>query len=97
MEAHMEIVKLPVGVPARVEDDCIRIQQLPDGQYLLTGTLLAPSDEEGSADSVGLVESEPYPSYEAAEAAGLAWANECGVEVLHVSSSDGTEPLPEAR
>lgn len=93
----MEIVKLPVGVPARVEDDCIRIQELDDGGFLLTGTLLASGEGEDEEESVGLIESEPYPNYEAAEAAGLALANECGVEQLHVSRSDGTTPLPDPR
>lgn len=88
---------LPAGVPAKVEDDCIRIQQLADGQYLLTGTLLARCDEENGDASVGLIQSEPYPSYEAAEAAGLAWADECGVALLHVSRSNGAEPLPDPR
>ena len=89
----MEIVKLPPGVPAAVEDDCLRIQQLEDGQFLMTGTLLAGEGDD--LESVGLIESETYPSYEAAEAAGLAWAAECGVAVLHVSRSDGIKPLPE--
>jgi len=93
----MEIVNLPVGVPAKVEDDCIRIQQLPDGNFLLTGTLLTSDSVEGGEESVGLIQSEPYPSYEAAEAAGLAWADECGVARLHVSHSDGTTPLPDPR
>lgn len=93
----MDIVKLPVGVPATVEDDCIRIQELADGGFLLTGTLLASCDDAGDEESVGLVQSEPYPSYEAAEAAGLAWADECGVARLHVSRSDGISPLPDPR
>jgi len=93
----MEIVKLPVGVPAKVEDDCIGIQQLADGGFLLTGSLLAMREEDGDEESVGLVQSEPYSSYEAAEAAGLAWADECGVERLHVSRSDGAIPLPDPR
>lgn len=93
----MEIVKLPAGVPARVEDDCIRIQELPDGGFLLTGTLLATGADEADDESVGLIQSEPYPSYEAAEAAGLAWADQCGVARLHVSRSDGTSPIPDPR
>ena len=93
----MEIVKLPVGVPAKVEDDCIRIQELSDGNFLLTGSLLASDGDEGDEKSVGLIQSEPYSSYEAAEAAGLAWADECGVALLHVSRSDGTAPMPDPR
>ena len=93
----MEIVKLPVGVPAKVEDDCIRIQELADGNFLLTGTLLTSGGDEDDEESVGLIQSEPYPSYDAAEAAGLAWAHQCGVALLHVSRSDGTRPMPDPR
>jgi len=90
----MEIVKLPVGVAAKPEDDCIRIQQCADGTFLLGASFLATC-EDGVEESVGIIGSQPYDSYEDAEAAGLACASECGVQVVHVSQSDGTEPLPE--
>ena len=91
----MEIVKLPVGQSASAETDCIRIQELAGGGYDLTGSLLFNCGDVEPAESVSLIGSEPYESYEDAEAAGLAWANEHCVPVVHVSRSDGTAPLPD--
>lgn len=91
----MEIVNLPTGLTGTVEDDCIRIQQMPDGRFMLTGNVLAGCGDTEATESVGLIGSGPYDSYAAAEAAGLAWASEHCVELLHVSRSAGTEPLPE--
>ncbi|WP_420138563.1 hypothetical protein [Sphingomonas sp.] len=91
----MEIVKLPVGIAAPADADCIRIQELPGGAFALEGNLLAPADAEDIAESVSLIASDPYPTYDAAESAGLAWAHGCKVAVLHVARSDGTTPLPD--
>ena len=90
----MELVKLPVGTPAPADTDCIRIQELTSGAFALEGNLLGPPDDEDVAESVSLIATDPYASYEAAEEAGLAWAGGCSVAVLHVSRSDGTTPLP---
>lgn len=91
----MEIVKLPAGQHAAAEADCIRIQELPDGRFSLTGTLLFNCGDVEPAESVSLISSDPYRSYEDAEAAGLAWANEHCVAVVHVTRSEGTAPLPD--
>jgi len=88
----VEVVQLPAGFAAAAEADCIQIQQSADGAFLLGGTILSGGD---NAESVTLISCEPYPTYEAAEAAGLAWADACGVTVLHVSRSFGTGPLPD--
>ena len=42
-----------------------------------------------------MIGSDPYPSYEEAEAAGLAWINEHGVEQVFVARSEGVRPLPD--
>jgi hypothetical protein len=91
----VDIVKLPVGTAAPADADCIRVQELPDGAFALEGNLLAPPDAEDISESVSLIAIDPYPSYEAAESAGLAWAHGCKVAVLHVARSDGTTPLPD--
>jgi len=91
----MEITHLPVGEVAEPEQDCIRIQQMRDGTFMLSGSVLLDCGDAETAESVGLIESEPYGSYEAAEAAGLAWANDHCVRLLHVCRSEGTEPLPD--
>jgi hypothetical protein len=91
----MDITHLPIGEVAEPEEDCIRIQQLQDGTFMLSGSVLLNCGDVETAESVGLITSEPYGSYEAAEAAGLAWANDHCVGLLHVCRSDGTEPLPD--
>ena len=45
------------------------------------------------AESVSLIGGEPYKTYDAAEAAGVAWAGEHCADVLYVCRSDGTRPL----
>jgi len=90
----MEIVMLPVGIAAAVEDDCIQIERSADGTFLLGGTVLC-AGEDDVTESVTLISSEPYQSYEAAEAAGLAWADACGVTMLHISRSYGTGEFPD--
>ena len=92
----MEIVNLPVGQASAPEDDCIRIQQLSNGQFALGGTVLLTCGDSDSDEVVSLVSIDPYESQEAAEAAGLAWASDhCG-QRINISRSRGTEPLPDA-
>jgi len=91
----MEIIKLPVGHVAAEDTDCIRIQQLPAGTFELNGSVLASCGDAESFESVSMVASDPYPTLDAAESAGLAWANEHCVERLYVAHSDGTKPLPD--
>lgn len=81
----MEIIELPWGIHAPRECDCIDLKETGDGRFLLeTSTLDAcPDGEEGESSSV--IASEPYPSYEAAEAAGLAIAAEQCVETIYIS------------
>ncbi|MDF2493864.1 hypothetical protein [Sphingomonas sp.] len=92
----MQIVKLPAGEPAPPDTDCIRIQERKDGQFLLEGSVLFRCGDIDSAESVSLVGGDPYPSYDDAEAAGLAWADDHCVETLHLARSAGTQPLPDA-
>ncbi len=91
----MEIVKLPAGEPAPSNGDCIRIQELENGGFRLAGSVLVRCGDGEEAESVSLVGGDPYGSYEDAEAAGLAWANEHCAEMLHISHSIGTAPLPD--
>ena len=89
----MEILKLPPGQPAPSDGDCIRIQQLADDKFELSGSVLLSCGDGDAADSVSLVGGEPYPSYDDAEAAGLAWAADQCVERVYVARSAGKEPL----
>lgn len=91
----MDIIKLPLGRQASDESDCIRIQELPGGAFALYGSVLLRCGDADIAESVSLIGGEPYPSYDAAEAAGLAWAGEHCAETLYVCRSDGTRPLPD--
>jgi hypothetical protein len=91
----MNIVKLPAGELANEESDCIQIQKLPSGEFSLTGTVLLACGDVEAIESVSLVGGKPYRTYEAAEAAGLAWASEHCVETLFVCRSDGAKPMPD--
>ena len=91
----MQIEKLPAGARASDEVDCIRVQELPDGRFSLTGSVLMRCGDGETAESVSLIGGEPYQSYEEAEAAGLAWANEHCAEIVYVSRSKGAAPLPD--
>jgi hypothetical protein len=91
----MEIVNLPTGKVAGPEADCVRIQELPGGRFTLSGAVLLTCGDTDAAESVGLIGGEPYETYDAAEAAGLAWAAEHCVETIFVSRSDGTQLLPD--
>lgn len=91
----METVTLPAGEAASAEADCIRIQETQSGLFTLAGTVLAVCGDPEAEEVLSLVASDPYESYEAAEAAGLAWANDQCVQLLYISRSKGTEPLPD--
>ena len=91
----MEIVKLAAGEQSSDESDCIRIQELPGGAFSLYGSVLFRCGDVEVAESVSLIGGEPYETYEAAEAAGVAWAGEHCADALYVCRSDGTKPLPD--
>jgi hypothetical protein len=91
----MEIVKLPPGVRASEESDCIRIQEVAGGKFSLNGSVLSRCGDDAAPESVSLIGGDLYATYEDAEGAGLAWASEHCAEILYVSRSAGTEPLPD--
>ena len=80
----MQIERLPFGERADDAADCIHIEEA-DGGFLLTGSGLSFEREGGGEDSVAIISGQPYPSAEAAENAGLAWAGSLGVERLSIS------------
>ena len=91
----MEIVKLPPGMRASADTDCISIQELRDGGFSLNGSVLVSCEDDDKAESQALIGGDPYDSYEAAEAAGLAWADELCAGTVYIARSAGTRPLPE--
>ena len=74
----MEVNKLPAGKTAPPDTDCILIEEGADGRFRLNASAL---DKD---ESIAIIGGGPYDSYEQAEAAGLAWAGEHGVETLFV-------------
>ena len=84
----MEIIKLPLGELAPGEADCISIDEMPDGRFVLNTSTLTACDPE-DAESNSVIGSEPYPSYDAAEAAGLAIAAEQCVKTVYISRQTG--------
>ncbi len=89
----MEIIKLEPGVMASEDTDCIKINTTPDGRFSLVASALMDCGDGDNVESVALVASEPYPSYEAAEAAGLAWAEAHCVATIYVETGGEAEPV----
>lgn len=89
----MEIIRLAPGVLAPEDTDCIKINRTPSGGFSLVASALMACGDSENDDSVALVSSAPYPSYEAAEAAGLAWAAAHCVETIHIETGGGQEPV----
>lgn len=88
----MKIIKLKPGETAPADTDCIKINETAGGKFTLVASALTQCAEDDNSESVALVGSDPYPSFEDAEAAGLAWANELCVETLYIET--GGEPEP---
>jgi hypothetical protein len=94
-EPAMEIIRLPLGEAPPLDRDCLRIEQQADGSFALTATALC-EDEGGDEDedaSASIVGGPTFPTVEAAEEAGLAWAREAGVEQLYIGTGTLSQPL----
>ena len=89
----MEIIRLPRGETAPADTDCIKINEAPMGGFTLVASGLAACDDDDAPESVALVNSEPYPSYDDAEAAGLAWAEELCIAKIYIETGGGSEPV----
>lgn len=82
----MEIIKLPEGERAPVDTDCISIIRRSDGRHDLNGSALLRCGDGDEVESVALIGGDPYESYDAAEAAGLAWAADHCVGKVFIST-----------
>lgn len=89
----MEIIKLAAGEMAAEDTDCIKINEAPDGRFTLVASALMECGDGDEMESVALVSSDPYASYEEAEAAGLAWAAEHCVATLYIETGGEPEPV----
>lgn len=85
----MDIITLPLGERAPEEADCISIDETSDGQFLLNTSALSACHAAEEGESTAVIGGEPYPSYDAAEAAGLAIAAEQCVDTLYISRQSG--------
>ena len=79
----VDLVKLKPGEHAPIDSDCATIEMKGDLFFLTASALLSCGDAE-AVESVSLVGSDPYRSYDEAEAAALAWASSHGVEQFFV-------------
>ena len=89
----MEIIKLRWGEMAPDDADCIKIDEAPGGRFTLVASALMVCGDGEDAESIALVASEPYTSYDDAEAAGLAWAEAHCVETIYIETGSGPEPM----
>ena len=83
----MHIIRLPESETAPPEADCITIEQRDDGKFMLNGSALMACGDTDEAESISMIGSQPYDSYDEAEAAGLAWASEHCAGEVHVSTT----------
>jgi hypothetical protein len=84
-DTAVDVIKLQPGDRAPRDSDCARIECRDDGKfYLNASALVSCGDSSNEAESVAVVGSDPYDSYEAAESAALAWAASHGVQQLYV-------------
>jgi hypothetical protein len=82
----MDIIKLPAGERAPTDSDCISIEAREDGRFTLNCSALANCDDPDETESIAVIGGDPYDSYDAAEAAGLAWAADRCVEQIYVAT-----------
>ena len=81
----MEIIKLPVGEQAPKESDCISIDERADGKFELNTSALSNCPDADEGESASVIGSQPYDSYDQAEAAGLVIASEQCVQTVFIS------------
>lgn len=79
------------GEQAPVDADCIRIEELPRSPFKLTASALCVGSDDG--DSVSIVDGLVFASVEEAEAAGITWAANVGVERLFIITGTLKHPL----
>lgn len=84
----LEIIKLPAGELAPDESDCVRVIRRPGGGFELNCNALQADGRDGEVDSVSLIGGDTYRTFELAEAAGLAWANDHSSERVYVCTLD---------
>ena len=83
----MEIIKLPAGELAPENSDCLHIERRDEGHFYINASALLSCGDGEQGDSVALIGSDPYGSYDEAESAGLAWAADQCVATLYISTS----------
>ena len=82
----MKITKLPAGEIAPKDSDCIKIERTAGGRFtMVTSALSACDDETGESEAV--ISGESYDTYEAAEGAGLAWAESLCVDAVFIETA----------
>jgi len=91
----VEIIRLAPGQRPSDDTDCIKIEELSDGRFALTGTALCQLSGE-DADSVSLVATSPFHKMSEAEEAGIVWANAQGVQTLHIGYGTWAHPMERA-
>jgi hypothetical protein len=79
----MDVIRLALGQRPSDDTDCIKIEELSNGRFALTGTALCQLSGE-DADSVSLVDTDHFNDISEAEEAGIVWANAQGVQTLHI-------------
>jgi hypothetical protein len=85
MLGTMEIVRLKPGERAPDDSDRVTVNSLPSGKHGFTG-VTATREERPAAVYAG--SENALPSYNEAEEAGIAWAEQHEIAILYVERPD---------
>jgi hypothetical protein len=88
----VHVIQLALGQRPDDDTDCIKVEELTDGRFGLTGTVLCQLSGE-DANSVSLVETDYFDQMSEAEEAGIVWANAQGVQTLYVGYGTLAQPI----
>ena len=91
----MEIIRLPWGELAPEDSDCVHVEEEGEGRWQLNTSSLKSCDTDDNAESDATIGGEPYDSYDAAEAAGLAIAGEHCAGRVYVSRARAGQAMEE--
>lgn len=87
----MQITRMPIGEQAPPEADCLRIEEQPDGGFVLTASALCAGEDD--AESASIVGGLRFATLDEAEAAGLAWAETVGADHIYIATGTRERPL----
>ena len=91
----MDVIRLELGQLPLDDTDCVKVEEISNGRFALTGTVLCQQGED-DAESVSLIDTATFETMAEAEEAGLVWANAQGVQLLYVGYGTLHDPIAQS-